>query len=147
MGLVISALVVNVFISLIIPLVILVVLWIKYPMERKGIVLLSLAGILSYMGMQWGCKEHSLSYLFNHTDFQQFMDAHYIPYLLFVAFFGALMALLPALLIAIVCCKRQISYRKVVAGCCIQCHRIRYVSRLQEFLDNYRIYQGSFTGD
>ena len=32
-------------------------------------------------------------------------------------------------------------------GCCIQCNRIRYVSRLQEFLDNYRIYQGSFTGD
>lgn len=115
MGLVISALVVNVFISLIIPLVILVVLWIKYPMERKGIVLLSLAGILSYMGMQWGCKEHSLSYLFNHTDFQQFMDAYYILYLLLVAFFGAVMALLPVLLIAVVCCKRQISYRKVVA--------------------------------
>ncbi len=115
MGLVMSALVVNVFISLIIPLIILVVLWIKHPMERKGIVLLSLAGILSYIGMQWGCKEHGLSYLFNHTGFQQFMNVHYIPYLFLVAFFGAVMALLPVLPVAFVCCKRQLSYRKVVA--------------------------------
>lgn len=115
MGLVISALVVNVVISLIVPLIILVTLWVRHPMERKGIGLLSLVGIISYVGMQWGIKEHGLAYLFNHTAFQDFMNAHYIPYLLIVAFAGAVFALLPVLLVAIVCCKRQISFRKTAA--------------------------------
>ena len=115
MGLVISALVVNVVISLIIPLVILVTLWVRHPMERKGIGLLSLVGIISYVCMQWGIKEHGLAYLFNHTAFQDFMNAHYIPYLLIVAFAGAVFALLPVLLVAVVCCKRQISFRKAAA--------------------------------
>ena len=115
MGLVISALVVNVVISLIIPVIILVTLWGRYPMERKGIGLLSLVGILSYAGMQWGIKEHGLAYLFNHTTFQNFMNVHYIPYLLIVAFAGAVFALLPVLPVAIVCCRRQLSFHKVTA--------------------------------
>lgn len=115
MGLVISALVVNVVISLIIPLVILVTLWVKHPMERKGITLLSIVGVVSYIGMQWGIKEHGLAYLFNHTSFQDFMNAHYIPYLLLVALAGAVLAGLPVLFVAGICCRRQVSFYKAVA--------------------------------
>lgn len=115
MGLVISALVVNVVISLVVPLIILITLWVKHPMERKGIVLLAFVGVISYIGMQWGVKEHGLAYLFNHTTFQNFMNAHYIPYLLIVAFAGACLAAVPVLFVAVFCCKRQISYRKTVA--------------------------------
>ncbi len=115
MGMVMCALAVNVIISLIIPLVLIIVLWVKHPVERKKIFLLSIAGMISYIGMQWGVKEHGLAYLFNHTKFQDFMNAHYIPYLLVVAFAGAVLALLPELLIALVFCRRQLSFCKVIA--------------------------------
>lgn len=111
----IAALAVNVGVSFIIPLIIAGILLAKNPMERKRIFLLFVSGVLIYFIMQWGIKEHGLAFLFNHTELTAFMEQHYIPYLLLVALAGAVLAILPELVIIVVLFKRQISFKKAVA--------------------------------
>lgn len=89
------AMVCNIVISFIIPLIIWIILVIRNKDERKGMIMLFILGVLFYAGMQWGIKQHGLAYLFNHTDFQSFMENHYIPYLLVVALAGAILAVIP----------------------------------------------------
>lgn len=89
------AMVCNMVISFMIPLIIWIVLVIRNKDERKGMIILFILGALFYAGMQWGIKQHGLAYLFNHTDFQSFMENHYIPYLLVVALAGAILAVIP----------------------------------------------------
>lgn len=99
-------------ISILVPLIILgIVLW-RNPMERKHIVLVFLAGAGSYLLMEWGIKEQILKALFNQTFFSEFVNKHYIPYLLLVAFMAALLALIPALLVVCVILKKQVSFAK-----------------------------------
>ncbi|MGN0155141.1 MAG: hypothetical protein ACI4A3_11890 [Lachnospiraceae bacterium] len=111
----IAALAVNVGVSFIIPLIIAGILLAKNPMERKRIFLLFVSGVLIYFIMQWGIKEHGLAFLFNHTELTAFMEQHYIPYLLLVALAGAVLAILPELVIIVVLLKWQISFKKAVA--------------------------------
>lgn len=99
-------------ISIVAPLIILgSVIW-KNPMERKHVVLMFLAGAGSYLLMEWGLKEQTLKALFNHTSFSEFVNGHYIPYLLLVALAGAVLALIPALLVVCILLKKQVSFAK-----------------------------------
>lgn len=84
-----------VLISTVVPLVLVIWLFMKEEKNRKGIVVSLLVGIIIYVAMEWGIKEHGLAWLFNHTDFLRFMNAHYIPYLLIVSLVGAILAMIP----------------------------------------------------
>ena len=109
-----AALVCNMIISILIPLVIWIILLIKNKEERKGMVILFLLGALFYACMQWVIKQEGLAYLFNHTDFKSFMDNHYIPYLLVVALAGALLAVIPEV-ITIMLFNKKITFKQAVA--------------------------------
>lgn len=109
------AMIVNAGICIVIPVVILGLLFFKKPMERKWIVLSFFLGIMVYLVMQWGIKEQVLKYLFNRTDFMQFMQDYYIPYLFIVALAGAMLAVLPEVLIITYLFKKQVSFAKAVA--------------------------------
>lgn len=101
-------------ISLLLPLVLVGSLFVKYREERKGMIVLFGIGAGLYAAMQWGVKEHGLTWLFNHTDLTSFMNAHYIPYLLLVAFAGAVLAVLPELLVIRFLMKKKVSFVKAV---------------------------------
>lgn len=106
----IVALAVNAVISILIPVVILILMLVKNSKERVSLLLLFLAGVITYMAMEWGIKEHGLAWLFNHTDFAEFMNAHYIPYLLVVAAAGAVLACIPIIMIAALLMKKKLSF-------------------------------------
>ncbi len=110
-----AALIINTIICIIIPIILLGVLFFKNPMERKGIFVLFLSGGLVYLLMEFVIKEQGLQYLFNHTDFTEFMADHYIAYLFVVALAGAVFAVIPEILIIICLFKRQMSLVKAVA--------------------------------
>lgn len=93
------ALVVSALLSVLLPLVVLGVCWKKSKGNRKAIIALFLMGAVIYLVMHWGVKEHSLTWLFNNTEFTTFMREHYIPYLLVVAFAGSLLTILAMLLV------------------------------------------------
>lgn len=111
----IIALVLTAVVSIIVPLVVFGILWFKNPSERKGIFLLFLTGAGIYFAMEWGIKEHLLKYLFNNTSFVDFMNMHYIPYLLIVALTGAVLTVIPEILIVRFACNRQMSFPKVIS--------------------------------
>lgn len=111
----IIALALTAIISIFLPIVLYIILMVTKPMERKHISILYVGGVLIYFIMQWGVKEHGLSYLFNHTNFAQFMNNHYIPYLLLIAFVGALLTLVPIIVIVQVFYKKQFSFAKAIA--------------------------------
>jgi len=106
------ALALNVFVSVMVPLVILGIVYKKNPMERKGILITFGLGVVIYLAAQWGVKEHGLQYLFNHSGLMDFMDAHYILYLLFVAFAGAVLTLVSELFVLVAGFKKQMSFVK-----------------------------------
>lgn len=108
----VAALGLTAVISIVVPLVILGIVIAKNPMERKGVLLAFLAGAGIYLLMEWGIKEQGLKLLFNHTALSDFMSRHYIPYLLFIALAGAMLALLPELLVVLLLFKRQMSFAK-----------------------------------
>lgn len=108
----IIALTLTAVISIIVPLVILGIVWKKNPMEQKGILITFGLGVVIYLAMQWGVKEHGLQYLFNHSGLMDFMNAHYILYLLFVAFTGAVLTLIPEMLVVVFAFKKQMSFKK-----------------------------------
>lgn len=115
MALEIIALALGVVVSIILPLVMLAVIVKKNKGQRKGIVALFVCGGLIYLTMQWGVKEHGLTWLFNNTDFIQFMQLHYIAYLFIVALVGAVLAILIKVFVIAVPCKRNVSYDKAIA--------------------------------
>ena len=101
-------------ISVMVPLIILgIVIW-KNPMERVGVLCSFFAGTGIYLLMEWGVKEQGLKILFNETSLPDFMNRHYIPYLLLVAIAGAILAFLPELLVVCLLFKRQMSFAKAV---------------------------------
>ena len=87
----------------------------KNSTGKKRIGLLFGIGVLVYVVMQWGLKEHGLTFLFNNTSFMEFMNQHYIPYLLVIAFVGAVFAILPFVLVVYIIQKKQMSFVKVLA--------------------------------
>lgn len=106
------AMIINAGICIVIPIVILGLLFFKNPMERKGMILSFFLGIIVYLVTQWGIKEQGLKYLFNHTEFMQFMEGYYISYLFVVALAGAVFAVVPEVLIIVFLFKKQMSFRK-----------------------------------
>ena len=115
MTLEIIALILTAVVSIIIPLVVLGVLIARNRKQWKGIGLLFVLGAVVYVAMEWGLKEHGLAWLFNHTKFMDFMNNHYIPYLLVVAFAGAVFAVLPMTLMVVAVFKKQVSFAKAIA--------------------------------
>lgn len=113
MTLEIAALGLNAIISMIVPVVIFIVILVKSKDKRLPLCLLFVAGGSIYMAMEWGAKEHGLTWLFNHTDFAKFMNQHYIPYLLLVALAGAVLLMMPVILITL-CFKRQMDFVHIV---------------------------------
>ncbi len=111
----IMALAVDAIVSIIIPLIILGIIITKNREQWKGILGIFICGSVIYVAMQWGIKEHGLTWLFNNTDFMDFMNAHYLIYLLVVAFAGAILVALPQLFVVIVLFKRKVSYAKALA--------------------------------
>lgn len=111
----IIALLVEVVVSIVLPLVVLGILIKRNKKQWRGIFVLFFCGGVTYAVMQWGMKEHGLTWLFNNTDFMDFMDKHYIPYLLVVAFAGALLSVLAYMLVFAVIFRRKLSFGKVVA--------------------------------
>lgn len=105
----IIALTLTAVISIFVPLIILGVMLIKNSSERKKISLLFFAGILVYLAMEWGVKEHGLQYLFNHTPFASFTASHYISYLLIVALASAVFTVIPEVLVITFVCKKKLS--------------------------------------
>ncbi len=110
----IVALAVNAVISIAVPVVILIGMLVKNTKERISLLLLFIAGVITYMAMEWGVKEHGLAWLFNHTDFAEFMDSHYIPYLLVVAVAGAVLACVPITGIVAFTMKKKLSFSMAV---------------------------------
>ena len=110
----IVALAISAVISFIIPVIIFLCILAKGKGQRLSLFLLFLAGAVIYAAMQWGLKEHGLAWLFNHTDFDKFMDAHYIWYLLAVALAGSLLVLLPIWLLCMGM-KKQVSFLQGIA--------------------------------
>lgn len=111
----IAALISIVVVSIFIPLGFIVGLVIKNVEQRIPVLISFAAGMIIYIAMQWGIKEHGLTWLFNHADLGIFMNNHYIPYLLAVAIGGALLALLPVFLLLRTSFGKNISFVKVVA--------------------------------
>lgn len=111
----IAVLVLNSVISFVIPLAIWIVLICRNRDERKGIVILFVLDALMYVGMQWGIKQHGLAYLFNHTDFTEFMNNRYITYLFVVALAGAVLAVIPELIIIIPVYRGRITFKQAVS--------------------------------
>lgn len=109
------AMVCNIVISFIIPFIIWLILVVRNKDERKGMVMLFILGALFYAGMQWGIKQHGLAYLFNHTDFQSFMEDHYIPYLLVVALAGAILAVIPEWITIQLVFRRKVTFKQAIA--------------------------------
>lgn len=105
----IAALAVSAIISFIVPLVIFICILVKGQEKKSTLFLFFVAGAVIYVAMQWGIKEHGLTWLFNHTKFMDFMNSHYIPYLLVVAMVGSVFALLPVYLVCIIW-KNQVSF-------------------------------------
>ncbi len=110
----IAALACSAVISFIIPLIFFLSLLVKGKGQRLSLFLLFLAGAVIYAAMEWGLKEHGLAWLFNHTDFEKFMGAHYIGYLFTVALAGSLLTLLPIWLLCL-CMKKQVSFFQGIA--------------------------------
>lgn len=108
----IVALAVTAVVCIILPLIILGIVWKKNPMERKGISITFCLGLMIYLVMQWGVKEHGLQYLFSHGGLSEFVEKHYIPYILLVAIAGAVLALIPVIGIVVFLFKNQMSFAK-----------------------------------
>lgn len=111
----IFALAIDVMISILLPFIVLGAVIYKNKERRKSLVILFLCGGLCYITMQWGIKEHGLTWLFNNTDFINFMKNHYIPYLLLVAFVGGLLTVLAQMLVVNVFFRQEITFTTAVS--------------------------------
>lgn len=110
----IIALAVCAIISILIPLVAFGMMIRKNKTQWKSMIAIFLSGGLVYVVMQWGIKEHGLTWLFNNTNFMEFMQQHYIPYLLLVAFAGAALVVFGQAFVVIVPFKRKLTIPKAI---------------------------------
>lgn len=106
------ALSVNALICILLPMVILAVFFKKNKQQRGIQLMFFLVGAALYVAMEWGVKEHGLTWLFNHTDFLAFSKAHYISYLFIVALAGTLLCLIPVFLFVCFGMKKKCSMVK-----------------------------------
>lgn len=118
MTLEIVALVACALVSIFLPLVVFGSMIKKNKIQWKSMVAIFLSGGLVYLVMQWGIKEHGLTWLFNNTNFYKFMQQHYIPYLLLVAFVGAVLVVLGQSFVIRVPFKRELTISKATTFAC-----------------------------
>lgn len=111
----IIALAVDALVSILIPLIVIGIIVAKNKQQWKSILGIFICGAIVYVAMQWGIKEHGLTWLFNNTKFMDFMNAHYLWYLLVVAFAGAVLVTLAQLFVVVVLFRRKVSYVKALA--------------------------------
>lgn len=110
----IIALVLSVVLMGLIPCLLVIGIYFKHPMERKGLLICFFTGLVSYIVLQWGVKQHGFMYISEMKWFSRFIEAHYLLYLLLVALVGAMLMLFAIWMIANVIFKRQMSYSKAV---------------------------------
>lgn len=149
----IAALAVSAIISFVVPLVIFICILVKGQEKKPMLFLFFLVGAVIYIAMQWGIKEHGLAWLFNHTGFMDFMNNHYIPYLLVVAVSGSVLVLLPVLLVCIIR-KKLVSFLEgIVLGLgytmteSVLLIGIRSVNTIVEILKDSDVELNSTTGE
>ncbi len=111
----IVALVVCAMVSILLPLVMLGIAVRKNREQWKGILVSFLCGGSIYIAMQWGVKEHGLTWLFNNTDFMSFMQNQYISYLLVVALAGSFLTIFGYLLVLLLLFRKQFTFGKTFA--------------------------------
>lgn len=99
-------------VSFLVPPIILLIVFMKNPIQRKGILLSFMIGGGIGVIFEWLIKEQGLTWLFNHTDLQSFSNSHFITYLFLVALAGALLAVVPECLVVVYGYKRQMSFAK-----------------------------------
>lgn len=112
---IVAALVCSILVSLVIPLIIWAIITKRNKEERKGIIVLFVLGVLFYSGMQFGIKQLGLEYLFNNTNLQKFMNEHYVSYLFLVALAGAILAIIPELIIIIFVFKKKVTFKQAIS--------------------------------
>lgn len=115
MTLEIVALLTNAIVSIVVPLIILGVAIKQNKEQWKGIVVIFLCGGLVYIAMQWGVKEHGLTWLFNNISLIDFMEKHYILYLFLVALMGAILTVLGQGFIAMVPFRKKMTVSKAIS--------------------------------
>ncbi|MCM1499428.1 MAG: hypothetical protein NC124_13255 [Clostridium sp.] len=111
----IVALAVIVIVSTLLPLGLLTGMIIKNAGQRIHLLSMAVLGGVLYIVMEWGAKEHGLAWLFNHTNFEAFMNEHYILYLLLVAVAGAVLAVVPLMVLAATVFKDKIAFSGTIA--------------------------------
>ncbi len=129
---IIAALVGCILVSIIIPLIIWFGLIIKNKEERKGIIILFIAGALFYAAMQFGIKQQGLAYLFNNANLQTFVNDNYIAYLFSVALAGALLAVIPEVIFIGLICKKKVTFKQAISM------GLGYVAAESNFLIGYQ---------
>ncbi len=111
----ICALAFDVIVSVLIPVIVWGIVLIKNREQWKSSAYMFVCGMITYVVMQWGIKEHALTWLFNNTNFMNFMKNHYIPYLLLIAFAGAVLLILAQLFVFKVCNKKELTFTIAVS--------------------------------
>jgi hypothetical protein len=99
-------------VSILVPILVLGIVVKKNPMERLRILTAFIVGVVIYLIVRMGIVEQGLQFLFNHTSLQDFMSAHYIPYLLIVAVVSAVLVMTAFLLVVKLVFKSQLSFPK-----------------------------------
>ena len=112
---IIPALVCNLIICFLIPLIIWVVVVFKNKAERKGEIILFVLGALFYTGIQFGIKQQGLTFLFKHTKLLDFMSNHYIPYIFLVALAGAILAVIPEWITIRFVYRRKVTFKQAIS--------------------------------
>jgi hypothetical protein len=99
-------------VSILVPILVLVIVVKKNPMERLRILVAFIVGAVIYLIVRMGLVEQGLQFLFNHTSLQDFMSEHYIPYLLIVAVVNAVLVMTAFLLVVKFVFKAQLSFSR-----------------------------------
>lgn len=115
MTLEIIALVVNAIISIIVPFVVLGVTIRQNKDQWKGVLAAFLCGGLVYIAMQWGVKEHGLTWLFNNNNIMDFAEQHYIFYMLLIALVGAALTVFGQVLVVAVPFRKMMTAGKAIS--------------------------------
>lgn len=99
-------------VSFFLPLILFLIVWIKTPIQRKGVFAAFITGVCIGLFFEWLIKEQGLKWLYNHTHLQKFVNSHYLCYVFLVALIGAILAVIPEYFVITYGYKRQMSFAK-----------------------------------
>lgn len=109
------SLILLVCVSIIIPVIVWIVLLAKGKGQRLGIFFLFVVSAAFYIGISWWLKQYILAYMFENMGLSDFMINHYILYLLVVALFGALLAVVPEWITIRLICRRKVTFMQAIS--------------------------------